>query len=147
MSALPDDVCQPAVVVLEIPERGMIPCLCPVSLLDKPTVEAGKILTKELNNKLKVMFGRSMHNLLIRSMPVHRGNVRGHLLLTGPKPIRGRVVDTRMLTSLTAGCLRIGAHSERAFYPARRGPPITPPILAWNPGGRRTQQSTWRRNK
>ena len=42
--------------------------------------------------------------------------MQGHCLLTGPYNIKGRIVDTCMLSSLEVGCLRFGTHSKRAFY-------------------------------
>ena len=45
---------------------------------------------------------------------------RGNLLLGGPKGVRGRVVDDKMLNALCSGCLLVGVHSKQAFYTLER---------------------------
>lgn len=108
-----------AVVVLEIPDRDMIPCLCPTALLDYASIKAAEALMNKLRDDRKERYCRSTGTISITSIPACRGDVQGHLLLTGPKTIKGRVVDTRMLASLEAGCLRIGDHAQsngHAYY-------------------------------
>mmetsp|Transcript_16202 Transcript_16202/g.34199 ORF Transcript_16202/g.34199 Transcript_16202/m.34199 type:complete len:367 (-) Transcript_16202:3014-4114(-) len=105
-----------AVIVLEIPQTGAIPCVCPTNLLDDPTINAGKALMKEQEDNRRVRFGRSLLNVQIDSVPVARSGMHGHLLLTGPNKLKGRVVDSKMLSSLEGGCLKTGQHSSQAYY-------------------------------
>ena len=113
-----------AVVVLDIPERGMIPCLCPIAIIDEHTTKAYQKTLKEkgISDGRRVMHCRSMNIVSISSLPacIEDDGVHGHLLLDGPNNVRGRVVDTRMLTCLEAGCLRTGAHAIQTYYTLNR---------------------------
>jgi hypothetical protein len=111
VSLLPSDASL-AVVVLEIPNRDMIPCLCPTALLDDAAIKEAEALMNRLRDDRKGRYCRSANSISVKSIPARRGDVQGHLLLTGPKTIKGRVVDARMLESLKAGCLRIGDHAQ-----------------------------------
>ena len=109
-----------AVVVIKMPKNNkLIPCICRINLIDDQAIDAikTKIATKRKEDKRKTRYSPSTLDIeTITSAKAHREGVHGHLLLTGPNKIKGRVVDTRMLTALKAGCLREGAHSQRAFY-------------------------------
>jgi len=107
VSACPD--CKgSALIVLDIPGKGITPCLCPSALLDNSIQNEVKAMAMIQGDKRREIFRRSADNMAIKSVPVHRGNVQGHLLLSGPKGVMGRVVDSCMMASLEGGCLREG---------------------------------------
>lgn len=114
------DYATDAVVVIEMAGREPVPCLCPLFLLDEPTINAAKEMSKGQFNKKKMIFSCPPQNVSIESVSVHRGDVHGHLLLSDRKGVKGRVVDNQMLESLKGGCLRIGDHSREAFYTLNR---------------------------
>ena len=119
VSVCPDNASW-VVIVFNISGRGMIPCLCPSYLLD----EHAKMAIKKLNEgpyQIKQDKTRSKaHSLSFESIPAHRGNIQGHLLVTGPVNFRGRVVDDTLLKSLQMGCLRKVDHTNRSFYTLSR---------------------------
>mmetsp|Transcript_8949 Transcript_8949/g.15546 ORF Transcript_8949/g.15546 Transcript_8949/m.15546 type:complete len:249 (+) Transcript_8949:140-886(+) len=61
-----------------------------------------------------------MTTVSFESVPVSCGDVKGHLIISGPEKFLGRVVDTKMKSSLDGGCLRIGTHANRSFYTSNR---------------------------
>lgn len=111
-----------AIIVLDITGRGMIPCLCPTHFLDDATIEEGHVSMKGYYDKKKDMFCRAYHDIEFPTVAVYRAvgveEVRGYLLVDGK--FKGRVVDSKMMSSIEAGCLRIGAHSNQAFYTLSR---------------------------
>mmetsp|Transcript_35897 Transcript_35897/g.75569 ORF Transcript_35897/g.75569 Transcript_35897/m.75569 type:complete len:195 (+) Transcript_35897:276-860(+) len=106
-----------AMLVLNLPtEEDPIPCLCPMHLLDTEAIQAAARVAKIKKDCRKSIFSRAATEISVTSVPARRGDVEGHLLLSGPKNIKGRVVGDNMLTSLKAGCIRVGAHSQQAYY-------------------------------
>ena len=108
---------QLAAIVLDLPERGLTPCLCPSSLLEDVAIEAMKTYAKEQYDKRKA---RSIIDMPVESVPAWRGDVEGHLLIGGRKGFKGRIVDSQMLASLKGGCVRTGANSSQSFYTLHR---------------------------
>ena len=64
----------------------------------------------------KLACNSSPMHISISSTVAIRGRVRGHLLTSGPKCIKGRVVDTCMVKSFEAGCLRLGGDESNKNY-------------------------------
>ena len=65
----------------------------------------------------KLEHNRSPMHVTVTSTFAQKGRCRGHLLTSGPKCFSGRVVDTRMLKSIEAGCLRLGGdESSKNYY-------------------------------
>ena len=104
-----------AIIVLE-KSGGKVPCICPLIILDEAAVKALKEYMETLSDARKDMFGRSFESIFITSTPARRGDVDGHILLSGPQRLIGRAVDTKMLAALKGGCIRIGKHSSKAIY-------------------------------
>lgn len=116
VSLIPDNN-ESVIVVIDVPGRGMIPCICPTSMLDEPTTEGGRKKSKPIFDKGKVKYLRTTRKLTIESVSGRIGDDECHLLIDTIKSIKGRLVDKCMLTSLEGGCLRIGTHTEySAFY-------------------------------
>lgn len=116
---IPRDDHDSAVLVLDIPGRGRIPCLSPTSILDSRTINQYRKSSKEKgkDDGRKALFRRSTKIFAVNSAPALRDdNVHGHLLCDGPRNFKGRVVDDQLLWSLKAGCLRVGLHSLKAYY-------------------------------
>ena len=104
-----------AVLVLNIPPRGNVPCLCPTYLLDDSAIKAAEGYTSSLTDTRKSAFCPYIENITFTTADACRENTHGHMILTGPQGIRGRVVDSSMLKCLKAGCLREGKHSTNAY--------------------------------
>lgn len=119
VSLLPDDS-NFAVVVIEIcrnRKKKLLPCLCPVTLIDGQGIDAVKSSMKGDYDGRKLAFNRAPMYIKVTSTVAQKGRVRGHLLTSGPKSIKGRVVDTDMVKSIEAGCLRLGGdQSSKNYY-------------------------------
>ena len=111
-----------AAVILDCPEKGLIPCCCPVSLLDEATREALIAFHTRQYSGRTTRYSRVVCNISFKSSPAVRDGVEGHLLTDAVRGLKGRVVDEAMLAALKAGCLRKGEHStsnhhgSNAFY-------------------------------
>lgn len=70
---------------------GMIPCICPTSLLDEPTMEGGRKKSKPLFDKGKVKYLRTTRKLTIESVSGRMGGDEGHLLIDAIKSIKGQM--------------------------------------------------------
>jgi hypothetical protein len=112
----PDDG-NAAAVILDCPEKGLIPCCCPVSLLDEATREALVAFHTRQYSGRKTRYSRVVCNVSFKSSPAIRDGVEGHLLTDAVRGLKGRVVDEAMLAALKAGCLHKGEHSSSFFDP------------------------------
>lgn len=111
LAADPTDGSQVA-IVLDVAEKGLIPCRCPVSLLDAATVKA----LNQRQDYRRTRYARQLQNIDLNSKPATRDGIHGHLLTVAPTGLKGRVVDDKLLGALKAGSLSIGGHSSHAFY-------------------------------
>ena len=108
VSVLPDDN-NFVVVVIDLcndTDGGMLPCLCPVELLGEQALMALETSNEGECDNRKLGYKVLKESIAISSVQARRGQVQGNLLNSGPKNIKGRVVDNRMLSSLQSGCLR-----------------------------------------
>lgn len=102
---IPRDDHDSAVLVLDIPGRGRIPCLSPTSILDSRTINQYRKSSKEKgkDDGRKALFRRSTKIFAVHSAPALRDdNVHGHLLCDGPRNFKGRLLGL-MGTYCTCG--------------------------------------------
>ena len=108
-----------AVIVLQIPRRGKVPCICPLSLIDESAIKVVKAKSSLYRKDYEMLSRMSSKSISITHTPAKWKRKKGHLILTGPTNIRGRVVDKHMLDSLEIGCLRKSG-DDRSYYTLNR---------------------------
>jgi len=115
------------VVILSIPERGKVPCLCPRYLIDTSAIKALQASTPYINqskyrsstgktDQRKAVNRNTACSISVTSLPASRGDVVGNLIESGL--FKGRVVDDNMLSSINSGCIR--QCGPQSFYTVDR---------------------------
>lgn len=123
MSICPDDNVDGtgwAVILLEIPNQGLVPFLSPDSMIEEKAIKAIKTkVNSETYHKKPSARKECRKNTEIisaNSTAASCMGVQGNLLIDGPNNIKGRVVDNDMLAALEQGCLRKGTNAKQSFY-------------------------------